>query len=69
MEICNACGAKNDVLNNYCRDCFVPYEKMSKKDKAALNKQKRTEWGFSPVTRVKPSKKVYNRKRVRICED
>ena len=43
---------------------FTPYEKMSKKAKAALNKSRRTEWGFSPVTRTKESKKVYNRKKV-----
>lgn len=63
MNVCDACGAKSDMLNSYCRDCFVPYEKMSKKNKTALNKKRRTEWEFSPVTRVKPSKKIYNRKR------
>ena len=42
---------------------FTPYEKMSKKEKAALNKSKRVEWGFSPVTRTKQSAKIYNRKR------
>lgn len=47
---------------------FIPYEKMSKKDKARVNKAKRTEWGFSPVTRIKPNKKVYNRKRVTCYE-
>jgi len=65
MSICDACGAKSDMMNNYCRDCFVPYEKMSKKDKAALNKKKRTTWNFSPVTRTKPSGKVYNRKKAK----
>ena len=44
---------------------FVPYEKMSKKQKAAVNKQRRNEWGFSPVSRVKPSAKIYNRKRLK----
>ena len=63
MSICDACGARSDMVNNYCRDCPVPLEKMSKKNKAALCKQKRNEWGFSPVTRVKPSKKVYTRKK------
>lgn len=62
-DICSACGAKSDMVNNYCRDCFVPFEKMSKKNKAAENKKKRVEWGFSPVTRVKKSKKIYDRKR------
>ena len=63
MSICDACGARSDMVNNYCRDCPVPLEKMSKKNKAALCKQKRNEWGFSPATRVKPSKKVYTRKK------
>ena len=41
---------------------FVPYNKMSKKQQAAANKSKRTTWEFSPVSRVKPSGKVYTRK-------
>lgn len=44
---------------------FVSESKMSKRQKAALNKQKRTAWDFSPVTRIKPSKKIYNRKRIK----
>ena len=28
----------------------------------------RVVWGFSPITRVKPSKKVYNRKKIgKLC--
>lgn len=45
---------------------FVPAEKMSKKKRKELNSAKRTEWAFSPVTRVKPSKKIYNRKRLAV---
>ena len=63
-SICEACGGMSDMKNNYCRDCFVPFEKMSKKEKTARNKTKRIEWGFSPVTRTKPSGKIYNRKKV-----
>lgn len=37
--------------------------KMSKKAQKELNSQKRVTWGFSPVSRVKASKKVYDRKR------
>lgn len=37
-------------------------EKMSKKEQKKLNSVKRTTWAFSPVTRVKPSKKTYKRK-------
>lgn len=44
---------------------FVSESKMSKRQKAALNKQKRNTWDFSPITRVKPSKKIYDRKKVK----
>ena len=44
---------------------FTPYEKMSKKQKAEYNKSKRVTWDFSPVTRKVPSKKVYDRKKVK----
>ena len=44
---------------------FVSESKMSKRQKAALNKAKRNTWDFSPVTRVKPSKKIYDRKKVK----
>ena len=47
---------------------MIFYNKMSKKAKAAYNKERRTTWEFSPVTRVKPSKKVYNRKKVPVYE-
>ena len=43
---------------------FVTYEKLSKKKQKEMNKEKRGTWGvMSPVTKVKPSAKVYNRKR------
>lgn len=42
---------------------MIPKNKMSKKARAKLNKAKRETWNMSPVTRVKPSKKVYDRKR------
>lgn len=41
---------------------MVGKNKMSKKALAELNKQKRVTWAFSPVSRVKPSKKVYSRR-------
>ena len=44
---------------------MVSYNKMSKKQRKEINNQRRTEWNFSPVTRVKPSAKVYNRKKVK----
>lgn len=44
---------------------MIPYNKMSKKQKAEYNKSKRTTWNFKPITRIKPSAKVYNRKKVK----
>lgn len=43
---------------------MIPKSKMSKKAQRELNNQKRVFWEFSPVTRVKPSKKVYRRGRL-----
>lgn len=42
---------------------FVPKEKMSKKARKELERQKRTTWAFSPTTRKAESKKQYDRKR------
>ncbi|MBR5371459.1 MAG: hypothetical protein IK130_04520 [Oscillospiraceae bacterium] len=43
---------------------FVPYEKMSKKQRRAVDKLRRRDWnGVCPVTRVaEPDKKHYSRK-------
>lgn len=46
---------------------FVAEEKMSKKARRELNASRRVMWGFSPVSRAKESKKVYNRKRLASC--
>ena len=42
---------------------FVPKDKLSKKAQKELNRQRRTMWNFSPVTKTVDSKKLYNRKR------
>lgn len=42
---------------------MVSKSKMSKKARAELNKQQRVTWNFSPVSRIKSSAKIYNRKR------
>ena len=42
---------------------FVPKDKLSKKARKELNRQRRTMWDFSPVTKTVDSKKLYNRKR------
>ena len=43
---------------------FVSYEKLSKKKQKELNAAKRSTWGLvKPITKVKPSAKLYNRKK------
>ncbi len=42
---------------------FVPKEKMGKKARRALDRQKRVTWDCSPVTKTIASKKIYSRKR------
>jgi hypothetical protein len=46
-------------------NCMINKSKLSKKARKELDKQKRVTWDFSPVSRVKQSKKIYNRKRLR----
>ena len=43
---------------------FIAEDKLYKKARKELNNARRVTWGFSPVTRTKTSKKVYNRKRL-----
>lgn len=46
---------------------FVPYEKLSKKQKRELDSARRGNWGsVNPVSRRVESAKVYNRKKHRI---
>ena len=43
---------------------FIPYEKLSKKEKRKINQAKRQTWGeFNPVTRKPENSKAYNRKK------
>ena len=43
---------------------FIPYEKLSKKQKREIDKAKRATWGdVIPVTKKVESAKIYNRKR------
>ena len=43
---------------------FVPYEKMSKKQKREIDREKRATWNeVIPVTRKIESAKIYNRKK------
>lgn len=48
---------------------FVPYEKLSKKQKRELDSARRVGWGeVNPVTRKVESAKTYNRKKHRISK-
>ena len=42
---------------------FVPKDKLGKKARKELNRQRRVTWDFSPVTKTVDSRKRYNRKR------
>lgn len=47
---------------------MISYNKLSKKARKELNAQKRVTWDFSPISRIKPSAKIYNRKRQKGAE-
>ena len=43
---------------------FIPYEKLSKKEKRKIDQARRQTWGeLNPVTRKSENSKAYNRKR------
>ena len=43
---------------------FIPYAKLSKKEKRKLNQAKRQTWGnLNPVTRKPENSKAYNRRK------
>ena len=43
---------------------FIPYEKLSKKEKRKLDSAKRGTWGqLNPVTRKSENPKAYNRRK------
>ena len=45
---------------------FIPYEKLSKKEKRKIDLAKRQTWGEqNPVTRKPANSKVYNRNKTR----
>lgn len=49
---------------------FIPYEKLSKKQKRELNAKKRRGWnGLNPVTRKPQNPKAYNRKKAQHQND
>ena len=45
---------------------FIPYEKLSKKERRRLDQAKRQTWGgINPVTRKPENSRAYNRKKVK----
>ena len=45
---------------------FIPYEKLSKKEKRKIDQARRQTWGeLNPVTRKPENSKAYNRKKSR----
>ena len=45
---------------------FIPYEKLSKKEKRKIDQARRQTWGeLNPVTRKPLSSKAYNRSKTR----
>ena len=45
---------------------FIPYEKLSKKEKRKLDQARRQTWGvLNPVTRKPENSKAYNRNKAR----
>lgn len=45
---------------------FIPYEKLSKKEKRKADAAKRSTWGdLNPATRKPPNSKAYNRNKSR----
>ena len=49
---------------------FIPYEKLSKKERQKLNAARRGSWnGLDPVTRRPENAKAYNRRKARKWSD
>jgi hypothetical protein len=44
-------------------DKFMPREKLSKREKKALDRKSRVTWGFNPATRRTKNKKAYMREK------
>lgn len=50
-------------------DKFIPFEKLSKKERKRLNSEKRTSWSLNPVTRKPDNPKAYKRKETHLEDD
>ncbi|MBR1711004.1 MAG: hypothetical protein IJ719_19600 [Clostridia bacterium] len=44
---------------------FIAKSKMAEKQKREIDRLKRVTWTMNPVTRVKPSGRIYDRKKYR----
>ena len=56
----------NQTKRRHDMEKFIPYEKLSKKEKRKLDAAKRNTWGcLNPVTRKPASSKAYNRSKAR----
>lgn len=45
---------------------FIPYEKLSKRERKSRNAERRVTWVMSPVTRKPQNPRAYNRKKARL---
>ena len=49
---------------------YIPYEKLSKKEKRKQDSMKRNTWGtLNPVTRKPKNSRAYDRKKMRAIDD
>ena len=55
---------KNTKTGGIVMEKFIPYEKLSKKEKRKIDQARRQTWGeLNPVTRKPMNSKAYNRTR------
>ena len=48
---------------------FIPYNKLSKKQRKVRDAERRERWAISPVTRRPPNPKAYNRRKAQKWDD
>ena len=49
---------------------YIPYEKLSKKERRKISAARRNTWGtVNPVTRKPENSRPYNRRKARKCVD
>ena len=56
----------SETVRRYIMEKFIPYEKLSKKEKRKIDQARRQSWGeLNPVTRKPANSKAYNRSKAR----